>query len=172
MQIIEAIELTEGTVPFNIDHDRGIRVLIVGHCSIGTLFERYVPEPDVMEMEHEINRRGILMSVMSDSVVLCECVSNKPQQYGGEMKLDISADDLERLKDAFMANGEKEQSVFELTCNRIFDDMKIDYALLDTSDRISKHPQWMNNQRMKYKAPDRRCEVVRRGKRQIRTPSP
>jgi hypothetical protein len=148
MQVIEAIELKEGT-ELQVFAKKGISVCIVGHGCISGLLARELPEAEIIDTA-EVLSAG----------------------YDGEMKLDLSENDLKRLKEAYSEYCNKRQSVIEFTIENLslaMDSLKL--ALLNCN-RISNHPRFMQHERVNYRKPILRPAIIRKGSRQSKREAP
>jgi hypothetical protein len=157
---LEPIGITEGTELYKSTDIRLDKVLIVGIGSIGGVLSNAIKAMQLFEQQ------------IADSGARVYAQIGKLQQYGGEMNLGISKDDLDRLEAAYMKSYEYGKSVFELTCDNFIFDMEINYELLDTSNRISHHPRFMQRVAINYRSPALRPAIVRRGSRQSKRGDP
>jgi hypothetical protein len=152
------IGITEGTELYKSIDMRLDKVLIVGIGSIGGVLSNAIKAMQLLEQQ------------IADSGTRVCAQIGKLHQYGGEMNLGISNDDLDRLEAAYMKSYEYGKSVFELTCdNFIIEELATE---LLNSNRISHHPRFMQRVPINYRSPALRPAIVRKGSRQSKRGDP
>lgn len=155
---LEAIEIHEDTELYKSTDIRLDKVLIVGIGSIGGVLSNAIKAMQLLKLQ------------IADSGARVSAQIGKLQQYGGEMNLGVSKEDLDRLEAAYMKSFEYGKSVFELTCdNFIIEELAT--ALLN-SNRIRHHHRFMQRVAINYRSPALRPAIVRRGSRQSKRGDP
>lgn len=155
---LEKIRITEGTEIYKSTDIRLHKVLIVGIGSIGGVLSDAIKA--MLPLEQQTADLGARVSTQI----------GKLQQYGGEMNLCVSKEDLDRFEATCMKHYESVKSVFELTCdNFIIEELA---TALINSNRISHHPRFMQRVAINYRSPALRPAIVRRGSRQSKRGDP